>query len=80
VPKVIELWNNHVDVEKGRDIDREASQKNGQPVYVDAWTIVYTDRVTGDQIRCRVQKETRDIIVKKLTGGIILAGGDLPSV
>lgn len=76
MPKITHLVNQHIAVEHGQDLEEE----NGSPVIHEAWTIVLTDRTYGDQIRIKFRKDTRDIIVKDLTGGIVLAGGDLPSV
>jgi hypothetical protein len=44
------------------------------------WTIILSDRVYGDQFRVTIDKDTRNEIVKQLTGGIVLAGGEFPSV
>jgi hypothetical protein len=79
MPKYVTLINQHIGVERGSELDDEESKKNGAPVSVDTWTIVYTDRTYGDQIRVTFRKEARDQIVRQLTGGVILAGGDLPS-
>lgn len=80
MPKTIELSNQHIGVERGSELDSEESEKNGSPVSVDTWTIVLTDKTYGDQIRMTFRKDTRDALVRHLTGGVILAGGDLPSV
>lgn len=47
---------------------------------VDVWTIILTDRHTLEQQRLSIQKEARDTLIRDLTGGIVLAGGDLPNV
>jgi hypothetical protein len=80
MPKHVILTNQHIGVERGSELDSEESEKNGSPVSVDIWTIVYTDRTYGDQIKVTFRKDARDALVRQLTGGVILAGGDLPSV
>lgn len=80
MPKLTFLSNQHITVEKGQEVDQSAVSANGAPVLVDTWTIVFTDKTYGDQIRITFRKETRDEVVRLLTGGIVLAGGDLPSV
>ena len=80
MPKTMHLYNQHIGVERSSELDAEESEKNGAPVMVDVWTIVLTDRTYGDQIRMSFRKDTRDAVVRDLTGGVILAGGDLPSV
>jgi hypothetical protein len=80
MPKAVTLINQHIGVERGSELDSEESEKNGAPVSVDIWTIVYTDRTYGDSIRVTFRKEARDALVRQLTGGVILAGGDLPNV
>ena len=80
MPKNIELSNQHIAVERGSELDDEASKKDGAPVLVDTWALVFTDRTHGDRIRITFRREARDVLVRDLTGGVILAGGDLPSV
>jgi hypothetical protein len=80
MPKAIALVNQHIGVERGSELDSEESEKSGAPVSVDTWTIVYTDRTYGDSIRVTFRREARDALVRQLTGGVILAGGDLPKV
>lgn len=80
MPKIMQLFNQHISVERSSELDPEASEQNGGPVMVDVWTLIFTDRSYGDQIKIGVRKEARDAVVRDLTGGVILAGGDLPSV
>lgn len=48
----------------------------------DEWVLVFTEKFppTGDEIRFEMDRNTRDAVVKGLTDGIILAGGDLPKL
>jgi CheY-specific phosphatase CheX len=59
---------------------QEPTTENGKPEIVDIWTLIFTDGTTGDQIRISFRKDTRDSLVSQLTGGIVLAGGQLPEV
>jgi hypothetical protein len=63
---------------KGTEID--APEGNGEPRQVDVWTLVFTDRQSGDQFRIAFREDTRDELVRQLTGGIVLAGGNLPKL
>jgi len=69
------LYNQHIAIEKGTEIDGPASDQAGAPVVREMFTIILTDKSYGDQIRISITKETRDDIVKQLTGGIVLSGG-----
>ena len=81
MPKYIELWNQHIDVQRGTEIDESATKANGgTPVVVEIWKLVFTDKQQGDQVVISFRKETRDDLVRKLTGGVVLAGGELPNV
>lgn len=46
------------------------------------WVLVFTERYppTGDEIRFEMDRSTRDAIVKALTGGVVLFGGELPKL
>lgn len=74
MPKIMTLVNQHIAVEKGTEIDGPASEQSGAPVVQEMYTIVYTDRTYGDQIRVSFPKEVRDEVVKNLMGGIVLGG------
>ena len=74
MPKAVTLVNQHIKVEKGTDIDGPASDESGAPVVHEMFTLVFTDRSYGDQIRISFTKETRDQIIKDLMGGIVLGG------
>lgn len=81
MPKRIDLTNQNMSVERGSELDSEKSEQNGAPVMADIWTIVFTDKTYGDQIRISFRKEVRDAFVRDLMGGVILAGGEqLPSI
>jgi hypothetical protein len=71
----IELFNQHIGADK-RKVPRKG--ESGDVVYEDEWCIIYTDRASGDQIMACFPRDVRDEVVKQLTGGIVLAGGELP--
>lgn len=78
MPKQISLHNQHIGVERGTELDSQQSQQDGAPVIVDTWTLVFTDRTYHDQYRITFRRDARDSLVKDLTGGVVLAGGELP--
>lgn len=73
--RVVTLVGQHLAAEKGTDM---RPGENGDPEVFDMWTIVMTDRGTGDQHRISFTRDTRDELIRQLTGGIVLAGGELP--
>lgn len=45
------------------------------------WVLTMTDRVSHDTIRLPMKQPLRDEVVRKLTNGIVLAGGgELPRI
>lgn len=54
--------------------------ENGEPVIEMQYVLIFRDRQTSDTIRVAFDKETRDYIVRELTGGIVLHGGELPKL
>ena len=52
----------------------------GQMVPADGWEIVFTEVMppTGNTIRFPMGRALRDDLVRSLTGGIVLHGGELP--
>lgn len=78
MPKQIALANQHIGVERGTEIDSKESEAAGAPIVVETWTLVFTDRTYHDQYRVTFRRDARDALVSDLTGGIVLAGGELP--
>jgi hypothetical protein len=74
MPKLTILNGFHLAVEKGTE---DEISEEGVATH-DVWTIVLTDRLVHDQFRISFRRETRDEVVRQLTGGIVLAGGELP--
>lgn len=80
MPKITTLVNHMVMVEKGREPADPKAQGNGNAEMVDTWTIVMMDRATGDVLRLGMKRDLRDEIVRQLTGGIVISGGELPQL
>jgi len=68
--RIVTLLNQHMQAEKGSE--------QGPTGVAEVWTLIFSDKVTGDQVRVSFPREARDEIVRQLTGGIVLAGGELP--
>lgn len=75
MPKGIKLVDQHIRVEKSTSMDPKATEEQGAPVVAEMWTIIFIDKVYGDQIQITIDKETRDGMVRDLTGGIVLSDG-----
>lgn len=70
--KVTQLVNHNIGVVRGKE-----PEETGSPKLVDTWSIVLTDMNTGDQTVVGFRADVRDAIIQQLTGGIVLANGDL---
>jgi hypothetical protein len=73
---VIEILDGyHMQAMKGTEV----KERDGQPTEaVEVWQLVLTNMVSKDQIRISFRREARDELVRQLTGGVVLAGGELP--
>ena len=78
MPRVINLVGWHLGVSKGRELDEPTD--GAAPEVVDVWTLVLTDYQSRDQIHIAFRRDTRDELVRQLTDGIVLAGGQLPKL
>lgn len=69
-------WN--VGVEKAQI--ETAPIGDAPPQTAEGWTLRFTEvlQPTGDQIAFTFGREVRDMLVRELTGGIVLHGGELP--
>jgi hypothetical protein len=76
VPRVEILENFTMGAVKGQEIEERERETSA----IETWTLIFVDRQTGDQIRIGFRREARDELVRQLTGGIVLAGGELPRV
>jgi hypothetical protein len=63
-----------MDIEK----TQELTETGGQAEVLDLWTLVLVDGQSRDVIKISFTRDTRDELVRKLTDGIILAGGGFP--
>ena len=77
MPQVHQLVGYHMQAVKGSEVEEQDGSPSGM---VDVWMLIFTDRQTHDQIRISFRREARDDLVRQLTGGIVLAGGELPKV
>lgn len=73
MPIIQMLVGYHLQAVKGSEPDTD-----GTPV--DVWTLALTNMETRDQIRIQFRQDARDELVRQLTGGIVLAGGQLPNL
>lgn len=76
MPRVEILDNFHLAALKGMEVDEGRDETSA----VETWMLVLTDRVSKDQIRISFRREARDELVRQLTGGVVLAGGEFPKV
>ncbi len=67
--KITELRNQHLAVQK----------QPGQPGKDDAWRLLLTDKGTGDQIWLAFTRDTKDEMVRQLTG-VVLPNGETPKL
>jgi hypothetical protein len=54
--------------------------ENGEPKVEPRWVFAFVDRQSGDTLRFAFDDEVRDYVVRELTGGVVLAGGNLPKL
>lgn len=78
MPTYTNLVGWHMAVTKSREVDEP--EDGASPEVVDVWALVLTDYQTRDQIRIAFRRDTRDELVRQLTDGIVLAGGELPKL
>lgn len=53
---------------------------NGGLSVEEQWALVFSEKGAGNQIQFVFGREVRDHLVRELTGGIVLHGGELPSL
>lgn len=55
---------------------------NGEWRDAEGWALVFTEVIpqTANTITFKMSRDLRDAIVRDLTGGIVLAGGELPKI
>lgn len=74
--RITELYNHSIGGRAFRDLQETPEG----PAMIDLYELALIDKTTGDQIRIKFDKSTRDHIVRGLTGGVVLAGGELPKL
>lgn len=77
MPTTTFLTGHSIDVEKGTEL---VERESGETTAEEKWSLVFQCRVTGNVIRYSFNRETRDELVRRLTGGIVLHGGELPNL
>lgn len=81
MPRVEILNNWAIRATKSQETDVVRAEDGSEGLQVaDVWTITFLDRQSGDQIQIAFRREARDELVRQLTGGVVLAGGDLPKL
>ena len=80
MPRVEILSNFHIQAIKSQET--EITDENGSEglQMVDVWTLILTDRQSPHRIQIAFRREARDELVRQLTGGVLLAGGEFPKV
>lgn len=64
----------------GWDVNARKETEMSKDGVVEVWVLYFQEHGTGNQLRFAMQKEPRDELVRQLTGGLVLAGGDLPQL
>lgn len=75
MPKTTILHNHAMRAEKS---SRVVERPGEEPTMEEVWTMAFADRQTGDSIQVTFDRTSRDELVRQLTGGIVIAGGELP--
>ncbi len=52
----------------------------GEPRIEERWNLGFIENGTGNRISFLMDRDTRDHLIRQLTGGVVLAGGDLPTL
>jgi len=63
-----------------RHMSQPRENPAGEIEVLELWTIVLQDSVSGSTTEISFGKDTRNELINRLTGGIVLAGGELPNV
>ena len=77
MPRVENLVGFQMGVVKSHETDETSP---GELETAEVWTLVFVDTQTQDQIRIAFRREARDTLVRQLTGGVVLAGGEFPKL
>jgi len=73
--EVLQGWN-----VGARKIQMPVQGDNGDPGLEERWELGFIEVGSGNRIVFVMDKNTRDVLVRQLTSGIVLAGGDLPQL
>ena len=81
MPRVEILSNFHIQAVKSQETDITRGEDGSEQLEVaDTWTLILIDRESKDQIQIAFRREARDELVRQLTGGVVLAGGEFPKI
>jgi hypothetical protein len=81
MPRIEILSNFHLQAVKTQETDVVKGDNGDETLeVVDVWTLILTDRQAPHRIQIAFRRETRDELVRQLTGGVVLAGGELPKI
>lgn len=81
MPRMEHLVGFHIAAVKSQETDVVPGEDGTETLEVaEVWSIIFTDRQTQDRIQISFRREARDELVRQLTGGVVLAGGDFPKV
>lgn len=75
------LSNFHIQAVKSQETDITPNEDGSEGLeVVDVWTLILTDRQIPRRIQISFRREARDELVRQLTSGVVLAGGELPRI
>lgn len=81
MPRTEILSNFHIQALKSQETDVVKGDNGDETLeVVDVWTLVLTDRQSPHRIQVAFRRDARDELVRQLTGGVVLAGGELPKI
>ena len=81
MPRTEILSNFHIQALKSQETDVVPGENGDEALeVVEVWTLILTDRQSPHRIQIAFRKEARDELVRQLTGGVVLSGGNLPKV
>ena len=81
MPRTEILSNFHIQAVKSQETDIIPGENGEESLeVVDVWTLILTDRQSPHRIQIAFRREARDELVRQLTGGVVLAGGEFPKI
>ena len=62
----------------GWDVNARKETEMSEEGVVEVWVLYFQEHRTGNQIRFAMRRDARDELVRQLTSGLVLAGGEFP--